>query len=258
MRVIAGEATPFTAGNVYCTAIEGVQEISDFARMAEWTTALERWCDAQPGLLAFTGQCAVHRGQLMKLHGAFHDALVELARAAERYALAGGHPAVGLAHQERGDVLRLIGDYDGAEAAYDEAARYGNEAQPGRALLWLARGKTQAAVSAIHRVVAGNPQAMVRNRLLPGAVEVLLGAGEVDEAAGLAEELWAIADSFGCTALRGAAGFATGQVSFARGDDEAVLTAVAPAVEVWTSLAATYEVARCHALAGRALRRSRR
>ena len=69
VRVIAGETVPIIAGHVYCTAIEGCQEISDFGRVAEWTSALERWCAAQPGLLAFTGQCAVHRGQLLRLRG---------------------------------------------------------------------------------------------------------------------------------------------------------------------------------------------
>ena len=49
VRVVAGEASPVIAGHVYCTAIEGCQEISDFGRVAEWTSALERWCAAQPG-----------------------------------------------------------------------------------------------------------------------------------------------------------------------------------------------------------------
>lgn len=252
--VVAGELTPIFAGMVYCSMIEACQWVGDFGRVAEWTHALTEWCEAQPGLVAFTGQCAVHRGQLMKLHGAFHDALAELGSAAERYALAGGHPAVGLAHLERGDVLRLLGDHDAAEAAYEEAVRYGNEAQPGRALLWLARGGTDAAVAAVRRVLAGSGIAMERNRLLPGAVEVLVAAGELDEAAGLAEELSEIAESFGCTALWGAAGVAAGQVALARGDGETVLTAVRPAAAAWTSLAATYEIARCRVLTGRALR----
>ena len=49
VRVIAGEASPIIAGHVYCTAIEGCQEISDFARIAEWTSALERWCRRSRG-----------------------------------------------------------------------------------------------------------------------------------------------------------------------------------------------------------------
>jgi DNA-binding CsgD family transcriptional regulator len=190
----------------------------------------------------------------MKLQGAHQDALAELNRAVERYALAGGHPAIGLAHQERGDVLRLLGDYDAAEAAYEEAVQHGNQAQPGRALLWLARGRTEAAVAAVRRMVAGSGLALERNRLLPGAVHVMVAAGEVDEAGGLVDELSAIAESFGCTGLRGAAGFATGEHSLARGDDEAALAALGRALEAWNSLAATYEVARCRVLLGRALR----
>ena len=48
-------------------------------------SALERWCAAQPGLLAFTGQCAVHRGQLLRLRGEWQRALDEFELAARRY-----------------------------------------------------------------------------------------------------------------------------------------------------------------------------
>ena len=110
--MVAGEVSPVIAGNVYCTAIEGCQEIGDFGRVAEWTSALDRWCAAQPGLLAFTGQCSVHRGQLMRLRGAWDDALREFALAAERYRELGTPDAVGLTDVETGDVLRLRGEYD--------------------------------------------------------------------------------------------------------------------------------------------------
>ncbi len=112
VRVIAGETMPIIAGHVYCTAIEGCQEISDFGRMAEWTSALERWCAAQPGLLAFTGQCAVHRGQLMRLHGEWSAALDEFALASQRYEQVGSPDAAGLAAYEAGDVHRLRGEWD--------------------------------------------------------------------------------------------------------------------------------------------------
>ena len=64
--VMAGEVTPVTAGRVYCSTIEACQEVSDFGRAGEWTHALTTWCDAQPGLVAYTGQCATHRGQLLR------------------------------------------------------------------------------------------------------------------------------------------------------------------------------------------------
>ena len=84
--------SPIFAGQVYCSLIEACQEISDFGRAAEWTTALTTWCDAQPGLVPFTGQCAVHRGQMMRVRGAYAEALAELDRA-DRALRRGRHPA---------------------------------------------------------------------------------------------------------------------------------------------------------------------
>src|SRR5258705_6437092 len=70
IAVAAGEVSTIFAGNVYCSMIEACQEIADFDRAARWTSVLTTWCDEQPGLVPFTGQCAVHRGQIMRAHGA--------------------------------------------------------------------------------------------------------------------------------------------------------------------------------------------
>ncbi len=87
--------------------IEACQEVSDFARAAQWTAQLTRWCDSQPDLVPFTGQCAVHRGQIMRVRGALGEALEEFDRALERYVAAGSDPAAGMAWAERGEVLRI-------------------------------------------------------------------------------------------------------------------------------------------------------
>lgn len=252
--VVAGEVSPIVAGMVYCSMVEACQWVSDLGRAGEWTRALTTWCERQPGLVAFTGQCAVHRGQLMRLRGAFREALDELDRAVQRYALLGGHPAQGLAHNERGEVLGVLGDEGGALAAYDLAVQHGHSAQPGRAQLDLARGDPGAAVAAVRRLARETLNPVDRNRLLPGVIDVLVAAGQVDEADELAGDLAAIAKSFGCTALAGAAGTALTQVAVARGDGAAALAAVRPAIVAWTSLSAEYEVARCRSLLGRALR----
>lgn len=252
--VVAGEVSPVIAGQVYCSMIEGCMWVCDFARVAQWTHALTSWCDAQPGLVAFTGQCAVHRGQLMRLHGAYADALDELALAAERYSRAGGDPAVGLALRERGDVLCLLGRWSDAEAAYAEAAGHGTDAQPGQALLRFLRGRTDVAVAAVRRVVAEAGAPVERIRTLPVAVEILLGAAELDEASALADELAAIATSFGCTAVHASAGCAAAQVALARGEGELALARARDALGRWQELSAAYEVARCRVLVGRALR----
>ncbi len=252
--VLAGEVSPIFAGIVYCSSIEACQEVCDFGRAGAWTRALSSWCDAQPGLIAFTGQCAVHRGQLLRLHGAYEEAIAELEHAARRYAEQGGHQAVGQASYERGEALRLRGDHDAAEAAYEQAAGYGHPAQPGRALLWLVRGRRDAAAAAVHRLLAEWQDPVHRSQALPAAVEVLVEVGAVEEAAPLAEQLREIGGSFDCTALQASGDHAVAKVALARGDAEVGLAAARAAVGGWTRLSAPYEVAWSRVVIGRALR----
>ncbi|MDQ4052145.1 MAG: helix-turn-helix transcriptional regulator, partial [Actinomycetota bacterium] len=200
--VTSGKLSPIAAGNVYCVMIEGCQEVSDLGRASAWTAALSRWCAEQPGLLAFTGQCAVHRGQIMRLHGAFASAIEELDDAVRRYLASPSTAAAGLAYAERGDVLRTLGDLDAAEESYEQAALHGFEPQPGLALLWVARGRTSAALAATRRLLAEVSDPVHRSRLLPAVVEILLAADAAGDARAAAEELGAIADRFRCAALQ--------------------------------------------------------
>jgi DNA-binding NarL/FixJ family response regulator len=252
--VVAGETSPIFAGVVYCSMIEACTWLGDFGRVAEWTHALTVWCAEQPGLVAFTGQCAVHRGQLMRLNGAYGQALEELELAVQRYAAQGGSPAVALALQERGDVLRILGEYKLADEAYDSAGASGDAVTPGLALLWLAEGRVDAAVGAVRRQVDEAHDPVSRSRVLPAAVDVLVATEAVDEAAPLAEELGRLAVAFDSPALRGAAGCAAAQVALARGDAASAAAGARRAVAAWTTLSAAYEVARCRTLLGRAYR----
>jgi DNA-binding CsgD family transcriptional regulator len=250
----AGEVSPIFAGTVYCTMIEGCQEVSDFGRAAEWTAALTRWCAKQPGLIAFTGQCAVHRGQIMALAGAWPQALEEFDAAARRYEATGSSSAIGLALNERGDILRRLGDYDAAETCFEEASGHGYEPQPGLALLWLARGRTRAALAAVRRLVAERADPVGRSRLLPAAIEVLAESGAHDEASALAGEFDRVAAEFGCVALRAGAAAAAARVHLAAGDPAGALPYLRKAVQAWQGLGCPYEIGRCQLLLGRALR----
>ena len=252
--VAAGELSPIFAGNVYCAMIEGCQEVMDFGRASAWTTALTRWCDTQPDLVPFTGQCAVHRGQILRLHGAFGEALEEFNDACRRYAAAGSQAAAGLALSEGGDVLRIRGDYAAAEAAYDEAAGFGYEPQPGRALLLLARGRTPAAVAAVRRLLAETGDPVHRSRQLAAAVEVLIAGGHVDDATTTAVELNGIAESFGCAGLRATAAYCMALVALESNEPDRALPAARTAMQLWNGLQARYEVARAKVLVGRAFR----
>jgi DNA-binding CsgD family transcriptional regulator len=253
VRVVAGEASPIIAGHVYCTAIEGCQEIGDFGRMAEWTSALERWCQAQPGLLAFTGQCAVHRGQLMRIRGEWSAALDEFRLASQRYRQVGSPDAAGLAACEAGDVHRLQGTWEQADAAYQVAADHGYDPQPGLALLWLARGQTDAAGAAIHRLLTETAGPVQRCRLLPAAVEILLASGEIEAARDTAGELSSLASNFGCVSLEAMAAHASGAVELAAGDAAGALPYLRKARQLWIRAESPYECARVQVLMGRAL-----
>ncbi|WP_244930696.1 helix-turn-helix transcriptional regulator [Nocardioides sp. W7] len=249
----AHELTPVIFGHVYCAAIEGCQEIADFGRVAEWTSALHRWCLAQPGLVAFTGQCSVHRGQLMRVHGAWPEALDEFASAIERYRLADAVAAMGLAECERGDVLRQRGEYDAAEAAYQRSSEHGYDPQPGLALLWLARGANDAALAAVRRLVAEVVDPVAQCRLLPSAVDVLVSAGALEEARAVAARLDEVAAHVGTEALQACAAFASGTLELAVGDAAGALPYLRKARQLWTHAQSPYEIARVRLVTGRAL-----
>lgn len=252
--VAAGEVSPIIAGMAFCSMIEACQEIGDFRRMTDWTSALTRWCDDQPDLAPFTGQCAVHRAQIMRTQGAFTQALEELDLARARYEANGMDPAAGLALYERGEVLRLQGDHDTAVVAYDAAAAYGHEPQPGLALLWLARGRTAAAVAAVHRLLGESRDPVHRSQLLPVAIEILLAGGQADVARAASDELDSIAASFRCASLGAAAAYARGTMALAESDPAGALPPLRQAWKVWLDLGARYDAARARTRIGLAFR----
>ena len=253
--VAAGEVSTIFAGNIYCSMIEGCQEIADFDRAARWTAALTTWCAEQPGLVPFTGQCAVHRGQIMRAQGAFDEALNEFDLAVRRY-LADQTPGpAGLAMAERGDVLRLRGDLAGAQAAYDQAVTFGHEPQPGLALLWLAQGRTEAAVAAIRRLLgetarpgAPFPTAAGRGRGPAGRRPARRGRRPRRRAASPSPRR---------SAARRCRRAPTTPPRWSRSRPairRRRLPLLRRARAVWERLGARYETARCRVLLGRALR----
>jgi DNA-binding NarL/FixJ family response regulator len=252
--ISAGEVSPIIAGSVYCSMVEACQELSDFSRAASWTIALTQWCDAQPGLVPFTGQCSLHRGQIMRLRGAYDEALAEFARAQRRYQAEGTTAPAGRALTEQGDVLRVRGKLDEAEAAYRQAAELGHEPQPGLLLVWLARGRTAAAISAIRRLLAEARGPVQRSWLLPAAVQTTVAAELPEEARQYSEEFSGIAAAFGNSALQASAAYAAGTVALASGAMEEALRQARESYRLWSDIGAPYEIARARVLIARALR----
>ncbi len=253
VAVASGDVSPVFAGHVYCVMIEGCQEISDLGRAAEWTTALTRWCAAQPGLVAFTGQAAVHRGQIMRLRGAFAEAVEEFENAVRRYLASPAPAAAGLASAEKGDAHRILGDMDAAEASYEAAFDHGYEPQPGLALLWLATDRGAAALGAARRLLAETGGPVARSRVLPGVVEILLACGALDDARPAAAELEQIAADFDCAGLQAMAAYTSGCLELETGDASGALPYLRKASSLWRGLEAPYEVARVRVQVSRAM-----
>jgi ATP/maltotriose-dependent transcriptional regulator MalT len=253
VAVVAGELSAPVAGAVYCSVLDACQECLEWRRAQEWTAALAAWCDKQPDMVTFTGQCLVHRAEILHLHGAWPEAVEEARRAGERLAQA-ADPATGAALYRQAEVYRVLGDFTAADDAYQQASRLGLEPQPGLALLRLAQGRAEVAAAAIRRVVAETSETFRRARLLPAQVEILLAVGEVEAAADAAGELAEIAAASQTPALRAVAGHGRGAVLLAQGDARAAVVALRAAGQVWRELEAPYEAARVRVLVGLACR----
>jgi DNA-binding CsgD family transcriptional regulator len=254
VAVTAGELTPIVTGLVYCSVIAGCQEVHAVRRAAEWTNALTQWCEQQPDIVAFTVRCLVHRAEIMKLRGAWPEALQEARQAGRRFALGGNRAGAADAHYQQGEVHRLRGAFAAAEEAYREASRCGAEPQPGLALLRLAQGNGDAAAAAIRRAVGETDDRLERTRLLPAQVHIALAIGEVGEADSACRELSELSAGAEGGVLGAMAAHARGAVQLTQGDAGAALVALRQAWRVWQELGVPYEAARVRLLVGLACR----
>jgi DNA-binding CsgD family transcriptional regulator len=254
VAVLTDELSPVLTGIAYCQVIALCQTVFDVRRAREWTDALSRWCDSQPDLVPFRGNCLIHRCEIFNLRGDWHDALDAARRACELLSGPATWDTLGSAYYQLGEIQRLRGEFAHAEASYRSASRAGREPEPGMSLLRLAQGWGDVAAAGIRRVLDEAQDALDRSRVLPAYVEIMLEAREVAAARKAAEELEQIANELGAPYLRALAAHAMGAVHLVEGNPRAALAELRGAHTAWQELNAPHQVARVRVLIGLACR----
>lgn len=253
VAVVSEEISPIVAGIVYCAVIETCQKIYDLQRAQEWTEALSRWCESQPDLIPYRGQCLVRRAEIMQLHGQWPDAMDEIQQACQ-VTPASSPPATGEAWYRQGELHRLQGNFSKAEEAYREASNWGRNPQPGMALLRMAQGQVEAAVTAIRQVEDEHKAPLARSNILPAYIEIMLAAGESQAAEEGAGELAAIASDLGAPYLEAVASRAMGRVDLSTAKPGGALKKLRHSWAMLKKLEAAYESAVTQVLIGKACR----
>lgn len=252
---LGGELGPESTREIFCGAIGTCQRLADYRRAAEWIEAGERLCERED-LAAMSGECRLHRAQIMRLRGAWAKGEQEARRSCDEYRgwnIGLGH--AGEALSEIGEIRLRKGDFSAAEDAFRQAHELGEEPQPGLSLLRLAQGKVEAAASSIQRALADELMSpLTRARLLPAQVEIALAARDLNSARSATVELEAIAKTYRASGLEASAVSARGALALAEGDASAACRSLREGLRLWQEVDAPYDAARARMLLATACR----
>jgi DNA-binding CsgD family transcriptional regulator len=255
VAVTAGEVSALNAGAVYCSVLDACGEIFDIERAQEWTSALERWCAAQPDLVPYRGHCQIRKAELLQLHGDWQEALEQAQQAGEWCARSGPKPAVGAALYHVGEIHRLRGRFGAAEEAFHQARQWQSGHGPGLARLRLAQGRVEEAHTAVRRLAEQVNDPGCRARVLDAYVEIALAAEDLEAARAARDELTGLATRYDIPFLRALSFRASGAVLYGEDKEQLAVAKLTESWRLWCELQAPYEASRDQLLMGRACRK---
>ncbi len=246
---VSGQLDLMVASDIFCETIATCRDIGDLERAGQWADEAERWMRRQ-AVGGYPGVCRVHRAELKMLRGQWAEAEQEARQACdelERFRMLIG---VGFAHYFIGEVRLRMGDLQGAGEAFDRAYEYGHDAQPGLALLQLARGEVDEAKRAIARALAtaagkgGPADRTTRGRLLPAQVEIAIADGDLETAGRAVDELDAIAADYERPLFEAGALTARGELLLGEDRPAEASPLLGRSWRIWQATELPYEAAR--------------
>jgi ATP/maltotriose-dependent transcriptional regulator MalT len=253
LEVSLRQMQPLWAGFLYCDTIQICDELVDPRRGWQWIEITERWLTTVSGGPLYPGICRMYKANILRERGIWLEAELEARRVCDELSTLHISTAA-RAHYELGEIKRLIGDIESADALYMQAHRMGFDPQPGLARMRLGRGDVDAAWGHIRRALDEARDGLARARFLPDLVEIALARGDHESARSAAEELDAVATTYRSPGLRASALSARGDVLLAQPDAAAARAAFRQAAQLWNELDCPYRAARSRARAGEAYR----
>ena len=245
------ELSPQVTRWIYCETIAACRYVADYRRAAEWMEVWERESDRE-NIVVFSGDCRLHRAQILRLRGVWARAEQEARRACDEFMSWNvGVEHAGTALYEIGEIKLCQGNLAAAKDAFQQARQWGYDPQPGWSRLQLAEGNGEGAAASIERALRVESLGVLdRARLLPARVQIAVASGDLESARSATEELEEIAKSYRTTALEASAVCARGGLELAKGNAAAACRNLHRGWHLWQDVGNPYEAARARMLLG--------
>lgn len=266
--LMGGAVDPLTTGMMLCELVCAAQGLGRHEIAVEWTDAMESWSRTGAAFGGLHGRCRVHRAEILRVTGPADAAEAEALGACDDL-----RPWMrrefGWPLAELGMIRLRMGDLDGASEAFDAALEHVWCPHPGMALVELARGNPETAMTMIRDAIQHPFRSPSKERppfgdltlapLLEAQVEIAASVGDTTTVRAATARLQTIADTYRSPWLTASASLARARLALLEGDTGRAAEHAGTAVDAWANIGAPFEtavarstLAQAHKQAGRA------